>query len=154
MKTQSKPWHNPDGTPKSLDELKKISKDWSIRQWEDYALSLEVPQRETLLEGSEIEQYSNEQNAFDDREGCGDEHNLQLKKIMLEEVSKLPTKQRYLIDLLFKQGMSLSQVARELGVCRSTVMRNRNRLLEKLRVKILTQTHTLDVEAFLREIAA
>ena len=155
MSTERKAWLNPDGSPKSVVELKEISKNWSHKVWREYAQSIEVNQTESILDkGCYIEQFTNEDNAFFSKQVSGGEKNLRLKQIMLEEVKNLSSKERHLIHLLFKQGLSLSQTGKQLGICKSTVMRNRNRLLEKLRVRTLERTYALDIGKFLREIVA
>ena len=158
MRTQTKAWLNKNGSPKSLDELKEISQNWSIEKWEDYAKSLEACQREDVLENpTQIEQFSNEENAFISMGEITHEsypRHYHLKQVMLEEMEQLSRKQRELIELIYQKELNFSQAARVLGVCRSTVIRNHKRLLEKLKAKILMRTHSLNVEKFLREVAA
>lgn len=151
MTTKSKTWLNPDGSPKTVGELRGISKGWSNKQWEDYAQSLEVPQREkTLGEATDIEHFSNEKNAFSPER----KERSRLKQVMIEEVKKLSGEKKRLIHLLFVKNLTLSQAAKELGVCKTTVMRNRNRLLKNLQLTALQRTYAINMEKFLKEIAA
>ena len=154
MTAKKKPWPNPDGSPKSVEELQEISKNWSSKEWEEYARSTETPQRETLLsEGGLIEEFSNEAKVFAEAREEEEKSSL-IKKAMHRELKNLSSEQRRLIHLLFERDLNLTLAAKELGVCRSTVMRNRNRLLEKLRIRILKRIQALDIEKYLRELAA
>ncbi len=61
-KMQNKtPWLNPDGTPKSEEEITRSCKSWSPSDWEDYLKSTEINQEEVLLDDPVlIEEYSQE----------------------------------------------------------------------------------------------
>lgn len=131
---KKKPWLNEDGSLMCTSTLKKVSKSWSARTWEEYLKTLERSRTESLMdsfqmfkkiakkielpdysleEGQDISKFKDEiENAF-------------------ETFSKLEAQ---VIKMIFWEDCSERTIAEKLNLSRRSIRTIRVRALAKLRL--------------------
>lgn len=132
--TKNKPWLNPAGKPIPTHELKQISKSWSAHTWEEYLRSLEVNHREIMTSKYDqiLKLYENS-NAHMPEDVEDSETSAQNKKLHWA-MSLLTEKQRTILQLIYWEGYSESEVADQLGTARGTVNTLKERAIRHLKM--------------------
>ena len=127
------PWLKEDGTPKSETEIKESCKNWSPSTWEAYLQTLEVEQKEIIVDNPlELEEYSQEEHdKYSNILGNRRDFPI-LQKHLLEAMKSLTFKQQKVLHNLFWKKMMLREVGEEIGITTSSVALLRDRALKQL----------------------
>lgn len=147
-----KPWQNSDGSLKSDDELKKVSKDWSPEQWEDYLKSIEGYRRENVsFSNEELESLSSDDSTVL-LYSIAQEEKYPITRIAIRAcISQLPPQQRQVIELTFWEDLSQYEIAEKMNISRNTVRGYLERAKENLR-KMLTTGKVVSYTKGIREL--
>ena len=132
-KTIKKPWLDENGKMLKEDELKNQCNQWSPEVWEEYLSTIEVEQGEYLFDNPiDSENLSGEKqkefykNLFEQKELP------QFKKVICDSMKVLSAKQQKVIFLIFWKNQTLSAVASQLNINKTSVMKLRDRALNQL----------------------
>ena len=106
------PWLNKDGAMKSEAEIKESCKGWSPSTWESYLQTLEVEQKETIMENpSDLEEYSQEEHdKYMDILGSPRVFPT-LEKKLLESMESLTSKQKIVLHRVFLEKIGVRALA-------------------------------------------
>ena len=112
----------------SIDELKKLSKNWTPEEWEKYLEGLEGKRTEYLFKsGNEISRFSEGVSWA----GSADPDDPRVQ-VLREIMATLPARHQEILDLIFWQGLSERKAAEALGVSRRTLVVLCHRILRRL----------------------
>jgi RNA polymerase sigma factor (sigma-70 family) len=114
------------------EELKEISKSWSLKTWKDYAYSLDHPASGLQLAGRGFKKISSNlsKSIFDiysQRPACGD-----LQAFIQGLLGLLSKRERQIIELIFFEGRSTEEVAAKFEVSKSTIQHHKKNAISKL----------------------
>lgn len=131
-KKQYRPWLSPTGVELPTEQLKEVSKTWSLRQWEEYLTWLETGRKDSLVSpvtyavlGEEHTQSIFE--IFD--QNPSDEHKAQCEQAL----SILPELEALALREYFIEGKTERQIAFELHRSQKAICNIRNRALTRLK---------------------
>lgn len=135
-----KPWLNFDGTTKTDEELKEVSKEWTPKNWEAYLSEQEQHQREephphNILESIE-EKISPEELArgiFSYVSECNLPH---FKPFVAEAIATLSPRELKVIQGVYWDSKTYREIAVQIGVTKAGAYKIHSRALEKLRLLI------------------
>lgn len=142
-KNKNKPWLDERGFELSKQELKRVSKSWSPKVWDEYLHSIETPRAESLLRYP-LETYHQFENDDGDSTALDiypwytemnvgldtnelaeqevqrnyEEHRYKLIQNMLKS---LGPRQKQVIELHYLEGRSLGEISQMLRLGKSTV---------------------------------
>lgn len=153
---KSSPWLNAQGEELGQEELRLISTDWSIAQWESYAKFLaekeaspikEIPVRTKVLNklyDSYLLQEENEKKIFD---YLGEQDDLpHLKEALDVALNSLDTKEREIIKLAFWENKTQREMANKYQISRTRYRYLLNRGLRRLKTRLLAELIALNVQ--------
>ena len=126
------PWLSRNGNAKSADELKKISKLWSANVWESYLKTLEVSQKEMMIDDHRVFMALAEKSAIQD---WYKEKNIDVelfKTKILEAFEFFSETEAKVIKMTFWENKSERAIAKKMDVARRTVRKAKERALRKL----------------------
>ena len=128
------PWLDINGNLLSDEELKERSKAWAVDVWERFlSRTVDVAQREEIVSPSSFERFSaiDPSTLWDSAaaKAYPESHHRAVQK----SLRNLSNQQARIIRLVFWRGMSSREVAKNLGVCRSLVVRQKWNSLRKLK---------------------
>ncbi len=133
----SKPWLNADGTTKTEEEIRKICRTWLPSVWEEYLQTFEVNQADTPVKPKTAEKLMDSLSPKDLARGIfGYSENLELdhfKPFVARAIKSLTQRQYIVLKKIYWHQQTLSQIATELGVCKSAVHKSHQSALKKLR---------------------
>lgn len=132
-KKNVKPWENLDGSLKSNSEIKGLCKTWSAAAWEEYLKTIEVRQNESpLATGESVEELSEEKYGSLFANLIGDKEHAHLSRAARAAVESLTPEQKQIILDIYWDNKTVSDVARQRGISRTSVRDCRNRALKFL----------------------
>ena len=138
---KSLPWLDKNGTPKSDEEIKKVSPFWSKGTWEDYLSTLDKQQEEYLFNNPKaVENLSAKECAkfimSIDMAKKGLDRIKILAKICLHELSQ---RELEVLKKIFFEKKSERQIAKELGISRNSIKTLKYRGIRKIKQLIATR---------------
>ena len=145
------PWLKKNGEMKSIDELKAISKSWSAQTWECYLKTLEVSQKEVLMDAHHAFMALAEKSSINDwyKDTPVD---IELFKNRIKEASELFSEmEAKVIRMIFWENKSERAIAQELNVARRSIRTLKGRALQKLNQyfsKVLEKSVAHDVAQY------
>lgn len=123
------PWLDPDGRIYSDDALREISKNWSAQMWERFLKeTVECPQKEELI--TDLLLTDELDGIWLDEVPDNSDVSEKIRRLIR---SHLTPRQQHVIRLTFWESKSERQIAKMLGVSRSTVVGLKKDSLNKLK---------------------
>jgi DNA-directed RNA polymerase specialized sigma24 family protein len=141
-----KPWENEDGETLADDKLRSVCVTWSPETWEAYLATLESPQRESLF--SNFERVLHREDRRRTMEVCFDDSYCQdrIWPGMYRALDRLTFRQRQLINLVFFEGHTLRDSAKQTRLSYRVARRVLQRALDRLKSS-LTRSRQLMTES-------
>lgn len=135
MKTHVKPWTDSKGRMLSDDNLRIKSKGWSAEIWEEYLTTIEAKSSGRTYKPEIYEGFCEElmESIFS---VVTNEDSSILKNKIEDAMSELPKRQQEVLQLLFWEGKSQNQIAKDWGVQQSSVFNLKERALNNLRISM------------------
>ena len=137
----------------ALSEL--ACKKWSGQQWEEYLSSIEISQKELLVDDYEIiNNLSEERHKEGFSNLIGENFHPELKRFIDLVLNKLSPLQKKVLHYIFWEGLPLSDIATMLGVSKTAVIKTRDRGLVQLGkhvVNIMTPSPKVSTEPKIQE---
>lgn len=129
----NKPWLDNSGNPLPISQLREISKQWSAKQWEDYAASIEVSSDELVMTKKmlAIERRSNNTDFF--KTFSPDTADILVQKYIAAALTNLTSKQSEIIQLKIFQGLSFKESSVIMGISKTTAHQHYLNALKKLK---------------------
>jgi RNA polymerase sigma factor (sigma-70 family) len=128
------PWLNSDGTRKTDDELRALSKTWGPSIWEKYLESIEVAPTELLAHyGHSIEETAVEDGVRILFSLSSESMFPHLRAAVNVALSRLTPRQYEMLKLHFYERKSQPEIANILGISRSTVRDGIHAALQRMR---------------------
>ena len=128
------PWLNEDGSLKKVEELKKISQEWTPTQWENYLQTIESPFKESYLkEGVEEQELSNQEheNLMSQLQQEGEYPFIQeASEYCLNTLTEIEHKT---LKEIFEKNKSIREVAQKQDFTIAKVFRIKKRALNKIK---------------------
>jgi DNA-directed RNA polymerase specialized sigma subunit len=140
-----KPWENEDGETLTDDKLRSVCGTWSPETWEAYLETLESPQRESLF--SNFERVLHRKDRLRTMEAYYDDSHCQdrIWPGMYRALDRLTFRQRQLINLVFFEGRTLRDSAKQTHLSYRVARRVLQRALDRLKSS-LTRSRQLTTE--------
>lgn len=133
------PWLNEDGSEKSEQELRELSKNWSPETWDAYLQTVEIEAQEEMFdEDTDFNELSEEDCInfiYTILETPDYQH---LETALHACLKSLPNTQYRVIHEMYWNRLSERQVAKQLSISKGTVQRAKERALEKIREMFLS----------------
>jgi RNA polymerase sigma factor (sigma-70 family) len=111
---------------KELSSLRKESKNWSSKQWEEYLQSIECPRSESLLDPKQykdlIETTELQYQSTEESDGCLD-----------EILDLLPKGEKKALELIYWDDLSQREAAKVMGIERANLRSKISRALAKIK---------------------
>ena len=134
--TSPTPWLNKKRFLKNDYQLKKISKDWDEKTWEDYLSSLESERSESLID-PDLYDLLKEEFPCPKYEFIPDSRRTKkLKKLLKNALHRLSEKQQKIIFFIFFEGLSTRETALKMNISHTGVLKLRDRALNSLKKHI------------------
>ena len=147
MRNLEKPWLDQDGKKLATAEIRLISQSWNAATWEKYLMTLEKPQSDVLGNESDFVEETMTSEV------------LELYKSMLEQdeypefrgflqgaILTLSPQERRVMDHIFWDAMSLADVAKKLGLTKSSVATYKKRATRKLRNRLISAAESQGID--------
>lgn len=136
-----RPWLNKNGTIKSDEQIKAISKTWSLETWEQF-LSETIDQEESYQR--ELPAFVSDEilDSFPETIWEGkDSDRMDFIAKNLRRICRdyLTPRQQHIVRSTYWEGLSERKIGDLLGISRSSVKTMKNRALEKIKKQILTE---------------
>lgn len=129
--SQIKPWLDKDGRKISSQELSEIAKSWDIKTWESYLNSLEGYQSDVLLSKG-MPDISNDEYVLLYKNLLHQEAYPNVKKVINAALCTLTPREQAVIRGVYWNGLSIQEIAKTLGISRTTASSYKSRACEKL----------------------
>ena len=121
-KNNSQPWLNRDGSPKSIEEIKRVSGSWKPADWENYLASTETYLREEYLKkGRAVEKVTQEDYTAALVEILHLEEYPALTNEVQRILDSLTPRHREIIHLRYWKNKTLLEIAEIVGISRQGV---------------------------------
>ena len=118
----TQPWLNRDGSPKSIEEIKRVSESWKPADWENYLASTETYLREEYLKkGRAVEKVTQEDYTAALVEILHLEEYPALTKEVQRILDSLIPRHREIIYLRYWENKTLFEIAEIVGISRQGV---------------------------------
>ena len=135
----SQPWLNRDGSPKSIEEIKRVSESWKPADWENYLASTETYLREEYLKkGRAVEKVTQEDYTAVLVEILHLEEYPALTKEVQRILDSLIPRHREIVHQRYWENRTIPEIAEIVGISRQGVEKalkmSHKRIEERLRI--------------------
>lgn len=135
--SHEKPWLDKNGEHIPTGELSKMAKCWDMKTWEAYLNSLENYQSELLFPKAPPD-ISNDEYVLLYKNLLHQEAYPNVRKVINAALCTLTPREQAVIRGVYWEGLTIKQVAKNLGVSRTTASSYKSRASDKLASLLLS----------------